>query len=150
MCIKTAIKATLLCSVPTLAGFGAGVLSVESPGGFLTGIALLLGGAGYACLRTAARAGTDEKAYEVEQVTVAAGASLAIGFLFAFWTGIGFSAGHGLVSAGVFVAATMTLLAAFCLTFVRRLIAREVPWVERLASTLLPKTAASREVASRR
>lgn len=150
MCIKTAVKASLLCSLPALAGFGAGVLSVESPGGFLTGLVLLLGGAGFACVRTVARAGNGDRAFEVEQVTVAAGALLAIGFLFAFWTGIGFSAGHGLVAMGVLVALTMSLLAAFCLTFVRRLVARQVPWVERIAGALLPPSAVSREVASRR
>jgi len=151
MCLKTALKASALCSIPGLLGFGAGVLSVEQPKVFAYGLLLALAGGGYALLRGATRSSRGAKAYDVEQVFVVAGAFLAIEFIVALWSGIAFSAGFGILRAGAIVAVSMALLAAFCLTFLRRVIAGDVKWLTRIVRAVLPDADATNdgEVATR-
>lgn len=145
MCLKTAIKATSLCSIPSLVGFAGGVLSVESPRLFAWILLTVLVVGAYAMIRGAARAGNGNRAYDVEEVTVVAGALLALGFIFSLWTGIAFSAGFGILPAGVIVCVSMTLLSAFTLTFVRRVIARDVKWVNQIVQTLFPDAGANND-----
>lgn len=151
MCVKTAIKASTLCSIPALVGFGGGVLSVAAPKVF--GVALLVAviGGGFAAYRGSVKAASGANAFDVEQVRVVAGAMLALSLIFGLWTGIAFSAGLGLLPAGVLVSLGTALLAAFTLTFVRRLLAREVTWAEQWMQKFLPEAAASNdgEVATR-
>ena len=151
MCVKTAIKASTLCSIPAVLGFGGGMLSVMAPRLFGAVLLVAVIGGGVAAYRGSLKAGRGENAYDVEQVKVVAGAMLALSLLFGLWTGIAFSAGLGLLPAGVLVSLATALLAAFTLTFVRRLLAREVTWAEQWMQRFLPEAAASKdgEVATR-
>lgn len=137
MCVNTAIKASALCSIPGLVGFGGGLLSVEAPALFGWGLLTCLVGGGFVALRKATAAGAGKKAFECEQVEVAAGCLLALSLVFGLWTGIAYAAGFGLLRPGLIVWFSTALLAAFSLTFVRRLIAREVKWVDRLVLAVL-------------
>lgn len=140
MCVKTAIKSSTLCLIPGMTGFGGGLLSVAAPKVFAWTLLLSIVGAGLFALRKAAAAGSGKKAFECEEVEVAAGCLLALSFVFGLWTGLAYAAGFGLLAPGLVVWFSTALLAAFCLTFVRRLIAREVKWVDRLVLAVLPKT----------
>lgn len=122
MNIKKLGFAAGLCALPPIVGFLAGVLSIQSPKlfGWLMGMALVTG---FACMaRCTTRAGCGLRAFEVEQVNVAAGAFLALSFIFSLWTGIAWAAGYGLLRAGVVVVGSTTGLAILMVTFVREVI----------------------------
>lgn len=139
MCLRTAFKASVLCSIPGLVGFGAAMLSVHQPKLFLWGLVLSLGSALWVGYKSYARAGGGERESEVEDVDVAAGALLALSFLFAFWTGLAVAAGLGILTTGVMVAVSTAMLAAFTLTFVKNLLNRKVRWVEAIVQRLHPE-----------
>ncbi len=123
MCMKTAIKASALCSLPGIVGFTSGAMAVYAPRIFAWS---LLAGLIAACLmalrKVAAVGGSSRHTFTCEEVEIAAGGLLAIGFVVGLWSGIAYSAGFGLLRPGVIVWAGTSLLAAFCLTYVRRLI----------------------------
>ena len=141
MCVRTAVKASALCSLPGFAGFAAGLLAVERPKWFLALLVATLGMIGFTVIRSMVRSSPDAGgagmlAGDLAPNQVAAGALLAISFLFSFWCGIAWAAGLGLVKPGLFVAAATALMAAFVLTFVRRWLAGEVTWAPRLRGIL--------------
>lgn len=140
MCIKTALRASSLCMIPALIGFGAGTLSVTHPKLFLGALCASVLSLIFVGLRSYSRVGTHARTSEVDDVEVTAGAMLALSFMFSFWTGLCWIGGHGIVPEGALVAASTGLLAAFTLTFVRRVIDRKVKWVDSLVGWLLPAT----------
>jgi hypothetical protein len=151
MCLKTAIKASTLCSIPAAIGFGGGVLSVAHPKVLVPCLLAGLIAGGVAALRGAGKVPSGSGGRDERLLYVAAGAMLALSLVFGFATGIVYTTKMGLIPAGVGVSLTLALLAAFTLTFVRRLLAREVPWVERLVRVVLPEAEARKdgEVATR-
>lgn len=151
MCLKTAIKASTLCSIPAAIGFGGGVLSVAHPRVLMSCVLAGLIAGGVAAWRGMAKMPNGSGSRDERLLYVAAGAMLALSLVFGFATGIISTTGMRLIPAGVGVSMALALLAAFTLTFVRRLLAREVPWVERLVRAVLPEAEARKdgEVATR-
>jgi len=138
MCIRTATKASALCMIPAVVAFAAAGLSVQQPKVFLGALGLALAASGYVAFRSYARTGKVDGANAVEEVEVAAGILCALSFMFSFWCGLAFQAGLGILPAGVIVAVSTALLAAFTLTFVRRVINRNVPWLDHLVQRFFP------------
>lgn len=138
MCIRTAIKASVLCLIPGLVGFSAGWLSMHSPKSFFAVLFLVFGAIGYLGVMSYRKAGHGEKLIDCQEVGVAAGALFAISALFGFWTGLAAGAGVGLLYQGVLVSVGTALLAAFTLTFVRRVVDRKVQWLEPMMERIWP------------
>lgn len=122
MCMKTAIRASALCSLPGIAGFASGALAVYAPKTFAWSLLIGLIAACIMALRKVAASGGGRRTFTCEEVEIAAGGLLAIGFVVGLWSGIAYSAGFGLLRPGVIVWVGTSLLAAFCLTYLRRLV----------------------------
>lgn len=131
MYIHTAIRATTLCLVPGGIGFALGSVSRVAPHLFLFLMLLALGMVGYGIGLCYHRAGRGGSARRLEDIEVSAGIALMLSFLFAFWTGIAWIDGHGVIREGLLVTLFAAVLAAFILTFVSRVIDHKVPWVDK-------------------
>lgn len=125
----------MLCSIPGLVGFVAGILCIEAPTLFLVLLMLVLGTIFYFAVRSYLTSGKVDGRCN-SHVEAAAGVMLGLSFLWSFWTGLSYSANLGIVSDALVGAFGTAFLAAFTLTFVRKVVDHKIMWVDALLERL--------------
>ena len=125
----------MLCSIPGLVGFVAGILCIETPALFLALLILIMGTIFYYAVRSYLTSGKVDGRGN-SQVEAAAGVCLGLSFLTSFWSGLGYAAKLGIVHDMFVVAFGTAFLAAFTLTFVQKAVDHKILWVDELLERL--------------
>ena len=125
----------MLCSIPGLVGFVAGILCIEAPTLFLAMLTLILGTIFYYAVRSYLTSGKVDGRRN-SQVEAAAGVCLGLSFMSSFWSGLGYAAKLGIVQDMFVVAFGTAFLAAFTLTFIQKVMDHKIQWVDALLERL--------------
>jgi hypothetical protein len=125
----------MLCSIPGLVGFVAGILCIEAPTLFLAMLILIMGTIFYFAVKSYLRSGKVDGRVN-SQVEAAAGVCLGLSFLTSFWSGLGYAAKLGIVQDMFVVALGTAFLAAFTLTFIQKVVDHKILWVDALLERL--------------
>lgn len=138
MCIKRATKASILCMIPGATGLLLGGVTAYSLSVFIGILVVVVALIAYYAGFQYKVAGRGSHAADCPEVEVSAGVLLALSMLAGYWSGLAWSAGHGLFVDVLLMSVGSGLAAAFMLTTVKNLVEGRYPWVRRTLDAVFP------------
>lgn len=138
MCIKNAVRASVLCMIPGATGLLLGGVTAYSLTMFIGILVFVVALVAYYAGFQYKVAGAGSHTSDCPEVQVSAGVCLALSFLAGYWSGLSWSAGHGLFVDVLLMSVGAGLAAAFMLTVVKNIVEGRYPWVGHFLDRVFP------------